>query len=316
MTIETPHNKGATRRAVWHPKVLRFPATLALSLLLLSWIVALEIFIRLSRKREGFPEPSSTVRGVLTYAPVVTLILLDFYWKSHGLEIKKLAPWAQLCRKSDHAENTVLLDYVGANYIAVIFRAMKRGHWHVLLSIIGSGFVALMVVVATSLWEIKPHEVPQRTLVLQHTSSLEGGSFNGESNTAYLTRYFGNIVYNLSSPNWIAGPYALSSFRATEGNLNPGIVSAKMTAYSGELDCEDMDVSYLRTIDRGFTPLLPLASLVWQVEASWKGCKQTLNLTHPSYMFCTNNVNTTEATNLLKPGLLFELYSSARADNM
>ena len=63
-------------------------------------------------------------------------------------------------------------------------------------------------------------------------------------------------------------------------------------AYSGELNCTSLDISYVDIVEGKDVPGRPnMVSMVWQVEASWNDCKKTLNLTHPSYM-----INTTDGS--------------------
>ncbi|KZV78186.1 hypothetical protein EXIGLDRAFT_847756, partial [Exidia glandulosa HHB12029] len=132
---------------IWKPRILRLPFIFSTVVLLLAIIAALEAFVRLSHLRSGFAVPADGVRRLLTYGPIVGFVCMGMVWKSWELEVKKLMPWADMRTKPIPAKDSILLDYVGVNYVEVLWIAVKHKHWSVLLAILGSGMLAISNIV-------------------------------------------------------------------------------------------------------------------------------------------------------------------------
>ncbi|KZV87160.1 hypothetical protein EXIGLDRAFT_840211, partial [Exidia glandulosa HHB12029] len=190
--------------------------------------------------------------------------------RSWELEVKKLMPWADMRTKPIPAKDSILLDYVGVNYVEVLWIAVKHKHWSVLLAILGSGMLAISNIAATSLWTTSFQPVQQHTQLLRTTSF--DNAFNPEAR-AYLASYFGHLLYGVPPPKWTYGNHALSSFQLQDDHTASGMLSAITQAYSATLSCETMVLEtgavYVDTFSQ---------SHVLPATASWGECQQAFNV--------------------------------------
>jgi hypothetical protein len=242
----------------------------------------LETFVRLSHLNTGFSVPSQDIRGLLTYGPVVLLLFVGWTWQMYDLEVKKLAPWMEMRNRPSKAQDSLLLDYIGANYVEVVQRAMRRKHWPVLLVTLGSGLIALSTVVATSLWIVLLETMPPVTTSLVNTFVISSDSFRNVSEDVYLSKYLGKRVYGLPTPQWFYRDMIVSPFELLENDRHhTGIIAASTAAYSGRLDCSPIDISdagnftYMQHIDQHYENYT-----MWQAKAKWDGCEQVVNVTY------------------------------------
>ncbi|KZV87155.1 hypothetical protein EXIGLDRAFT_840206, partial [Exidia glandulosa HHB12029] len=157
------------------------------------------------------------------------------------------------------ASHSILLDYVGASYLEVVYRAAKHRHWRVILVVVGSALISVCTIAATSLWTIRV-ETLSSAVSLRATTSM-GRAFTSTP-PQYLVGYFGKLLYDVPAPNWMFDGHASSSFRniSNINDTDTELLSATVDALSATLVCEP---AYINT-----------DTLI----VSWRDCKQKFDL--------------------------------------
>lgn len=251
--------------------------------MLLALIAGLETFLRLSHKHTAFSNPSSTVRNVLTYIPVLVLIFIGWFWKIYDLEVKKLAPWGDIRKRPTFAKDLLLFDYTGTNYVAAAFTAIRRRHWSVIAVVVGSLLIAVATILATSLWIIEPSSLQPEIVTLTRTSTFEGGSFRNDTRNTYLIQYIGGLSFNLPPPDWTIEDHGFTPFYGADEHIGNGRIQATTTAFSSELNCEPLGIVFKGTTNiSAFSESIP----IYQMKLGWRGCEREADLTHPSLLLC------------------------------
>ena len=235
---------GTPSRPLWYSSALRLSSSALFGILLLGGVAGLEGFVRLSDLHTGFAVPSVTLQNLATYIPVATVILLGWVWQACHAEVKKMVPWAVMSSSSVPPEDSVLLDYVGANLLVGAVTAIRKRHHNILICAVGSMTVAVCSIVAASIWDIRS------TARIYHTALQQSATFNGSSleNTTdvaqAVSRYLSRTVLQLPPPPWIAENMIIAPFNLS--NPVPGMVVASVTqGYNATLTCERADVSLL-----------------------------------------------------------------------
>jgi hypothetical protein len=195
-------------------------------------------------------------------------------------------------KRAQWAEDSLLLDYVGANPITVAYRAVQKRHWPVLLSLIGAGLISLCLIVGTSLWEIIPIQMADRPIKLKQSQVFSTGSFKEPSSAAYLSQFISDWVFKRDPPLWLSNRDIMIPFELATPNVFVGNITGKTEAYSGQLVCEP-----IRAHGTGWhehkisnrTDENEIDVMTYQVATYWRGCNQTINAkTYPKSMFYNN----------------------------
>lgn len=190
-------------------------------------------------------------------------------------------------KKPVRAEDSLLLDYVGPNYFAMVSAALKHRHWTILLVLSGSILIALATVVATSLWVVGSHTASGTTVALRRTSSFSVDSFSNQTDSLYLTQFTGGIIYQLPPPLWMVDGYAFSSFDTVDTDLSQGRLDAVTEAYSASLSCEKIDVSDAGKVVVGnYSMTTGDPFVTYKSKLVWNGCEQVVNVTTYSVPVC------------------------------
>lgn len=216
--------------------MLRRTTFTTFTVFLLALIAALEVLLRLSDAHSGFSLPR-TARFALTYLPVALVILIGWLWQILDLEVKKLVPWVVLSKAPATAEDSLLLDYVGANQFTVLRQAFSRHHHRVVLTVIGLWVANAATVAATSLWFIAVTSRSE-SVTLVRTSVFNGSLYDQNIlDLGFANSYLGHERFNLSLPPWMDRHFVLAPFNSTV--LQPDVLLSGVTdGYYADLDCE------------------------------------------------------------------------------
>ncbi|KAH9914288.1 uncharacterized protein B0H18DRAFT_138450 [Fomitopsis serialis] len=237
-----PHDRKTSSPPLWHPFVLSLGPSLIFGLVLLGAVAGLEVFVRLSDLHTGFPVPTTTLQNLATYLPIASVIVIGWVWQAYAVEVKKLAPWASMSAGPVPSDASVQLDYTGANPLVAMALAIRKRHYSILVSTLGTLAVAVCSIVAASIWDIEP---TPRVLPasLQRSGTYNGSSLEGTADIAHsLSRYLARTVLQLPTPSWITDDYVISPFNSS--SIEPGmILSGTTQGYNANLTCEKADVS-------------------------------------------------------------------------
>jgi hypothetical protein len=144
---------------------------------------------------------------------MVDLTMIAAFWSQVDYRAKQMQPWAVLSlRKSQSAANTLLLDYVSANAVCAFFKSMRRRHWPVTLSILGTVFLKALIVFSTTLFILQTQTIERKVdftsnttfKALHYNSSLVDGvpAIIGVGTETQKTKY----------PPWTNELYAVQPF--------------------------------------------------------------------------------------------------------
>jgi hypothetical protein len=235
--------KNSTRRRLWTPFVFRVVPISFLVAFAVVVIVILEVVLQLSDGHNGFEEPSPSVQSFATYTPLVIFIFAGWYWQVIDIEVKKLAPWSQMTRGKQAASptppsNPLLLDYIGAGYVAVLRQSLKNRHWHVILAVAGSATFSVTAILATSIFSIEPRTFPTAKINLQYTGRLDVSAFDDtDTNRAWLKGFLDGEPL----PTWQTENYVAEPFQAVDAPRKNTFLIGDIAAYGANLDCYKPD---------------------------------------------------------------------------
>jgi hypothetical protein len=134
---------------LWTPWSLRIPTLVAIAILLVISIVAMEILAMFSRRNDGFSVPS--VPPFWTYIPVALVFIQAALWAQMDYRTKSLTPWQVLASGPSSASQSLLLDYISPwNTISFISSLASR-HYGVSLTVFGSFILKLLIISSTGL---------------------------------------------------------------------------------------------------------------------------------------------------------------------
>lgn len=113
------------------------------------------------------------------------------------------------------AERSLLLDYVSPNTVVLLWVSIRRRHFAVIITVVGSLLIISIAVVSTSLFVLQPVMV-ERNSTMSLTSQLDAASFNISQITsipilAATTILSGNL--SITYPPNTNDRYATESFQ-------------------------------------------------------------------------------------------------------
>jgi hypothetical protein len=224
----------------WRPLILKPIIAILFSLTILILVAVLEILVYISRNHSGFPIPPTALYFPVTYTPVALIIFVGWVWQILDLEVKKLVPWLALSKGPTALEDSLLLDYIGANPFSTIINGVRRKHYRVVVSTLGRWVTAGTVVAATSLWVIAPVQLVE-SIPLVYTEAFNGSAFDNFTDGSFLFPYLGHQLYDIPIPSWTFDQYVFDPFVAedTPGNA---ILSGTTRGSKADLDCQQASV--------------------------------------------------------------------------
>jgi hypothetical protein len=184
-------------------------------------------------------------------------------------------------KRAQWAEDSLLLDYVGVNPITVAYRAVRRRHWPVLLSLVGAGLISLCLIVGTSLWVITPQKMAGRPVRLNQTQMLSRDSFSNPNGTTYLSQFISDRVFTRKPSLWMRGRDVFAPFELATKDVYVGNITGSTSAYSGQLVCETINIQgqdWFEHKIRSGQDEDETDVMTYRVKALWKGCEKTIDI--------------------------------------
>jgi hypothetical protein len=209
-------------------------------MLVMALIACLEVLLQLSQANTGFTL-SNLPRIVLAYTPVAIVIFVGWIWQVLDLEVKKMQPWIALSAGPVAAEDSLLLDYVGAGPLDLVRQALRSRHWRVLLTTLGLWIANAATVAASSMWfiEVTPRADP---ISMVQTSMFDGSiAHSSMDDVNFVHTYLGHVTFGLSLPQWISDDYVLASFNSSRPKED-ALLRTTTDGYTADLSCVRGDV--------------------------------------------------------------------------
>jgi hypothetical protein len=123
-------------------------------------------------------------------------------------------PWKLMSEKPQSADQSLLLDYVSANPLVVLSRAIRYGHVPIINATIGSLIVILITVFSTGLFVLQPTSILENTTV-SVLNTFDGSRFNASAVDSFPVLVVSSILSGNLSIDYPPGTgvdYAVDTF--------------------------------------------------------------------------------------------------------
>ena len=140
--------------------------------------------------------------------------MLAIYWNKLDYHTKALMPWKLMSEKPRSADQSLLLDYVSDNVLAVLSGAIWHRHLPVIASTIGSLTIILVTVFSTGLFVLQPTSIHASTAI-SLLSTFNGNEFNISAVDSFPVLAVSSILsgnLSIDYPSSTNADYAVDSF--------------------------------------------------------------------------------------------------------
>ncbi|EKG13694.1 hypothetical protein MPH_09160 [Macrophomina phaseolina MS6] len=237
----TPLNPNGGKGRLWTPFFLRRSFLLSLISIHLALIVVLAILFWYSQSHQGLSTASQRNYLLWTYGPTAAC------WGQVEYRSKQLAPWKTMYQQMEPAERSLLLDFVSpVNLVSLIHSLGIPGTRHVAVAVGGAVILKIITILSTGLF------VFQSTFVEHpYQDIIASTSFGGPNASSFdlsavdsrvLSRVYGINKYNLPYPPGTTSEYAYQSFNATTLPESSANLTAHVSVFKADLECEVLSV--------------------------------------------------------------------------
>jgi hypothetical protein len=247
----------------WQPLSARWYSRIALLIVPLCIIVALEIVYRQSQSGNGLVDVASTklTQYGSDFVPALVMIMTKLLFSSSDFDLRIMDPYVQLKKGFARAKTTVLDKTIYTWKTDAFWTAFKNGRIAVGASTLSVIVASFLTVAASGLYSTTPI-AHQRTMSLIRLDSFYDpasmvSNLNGTFNfiTALSARL---VVYDqIESPQWTSGVFVLpnltSSSEFTDGGDEAATISVNLPVRRGNLTCEIVPPDQL-TLDYNYVP--------------------------------------------------------------
>jgi hypothetical protein len=181
----------STSRERWQPVYLKKYRLVVFPLLFLSFIVTIQVLVRVSEVNNGLVTPSTKLHYLWTFGPMTTLTLAAALWARVEFQVKSVAPWAHMM-DGQSGDKTLLLDYLAMLQPMAIVKAVKSRDWAVASASSCSLILRITIIFSTALIALAPTEVHDTVVPVPiHSSFLDSMAEleNLATNVGSLPRY-------------------------------------------------------------------------------------------------------------------------------
>ncbi|TGJ80385.1 hypothetical protein E0Z10_g8369 [Xylaria hypoxylon] len=257
----------------WKPAYLQKGTLIIFPVLFLSFIVAIQVLVRVSQVNDGLATSSGNLHYLWTFGPMTALTLIAAFWARVEFQLKYVAPWAHMV-DGQSFDKTLLLDYLAMLQPLVIVKAVKYRDWAVASAALCSLILRVSVILSTALIVLMPTKIRNTPIpvtilsrFVDNTTELEGIATElGDS--AYYSM-LGLIERNMSFPDGTSSIYAFQQSVATD--VPDTHLSITVEGFTSYLTCQS---AILNTSYSNCDPLHSL-SLCWALET--QQCRYPIN---------------------------------------
>ncbi|RWA06931.1 hypothetical protein EKO27_g8171 [Xylaria grammica] len=248
----------------WNPAYLRRRTLVIFPVLFLSFIVTIQVLVRVSQNNDGLATSSRNLHYLWTFGPMTALTLVAAFWARVEFQLKSIAPWVHMV-DGQSFEKTLFLDYLSMLQPIGIVKAIKNRDWAVASASLCSLVLRVAVILSTALIVLMPtaiHDTPLPVTILSrfvdNTTELEGIATRIGSSPYYSM--LGLIERNMSFPDGTSNIYAFQQFVSTE--VPDAHLSITVEGFTSYLTCQP---SFLNTSYKNCDPL-DTSNLCWALE--------------------------------------------------
>ncbi|GAW16084.1 hypothetical protein ANO14919_055070 [Xylariales sp. No.14919] len=248
----------------WNPVYLQRRTLFIFPVLFLSFIVTVQVLVRVSQNNDGLAISSRNLHYLWTFGPMTALTLVAAFWARVEFQLKSIAPWVHMV-DGQSFEKTLFLDYLSMLQPIGIVKAIKNRDWAVASASLCSLVLRVAVILSTALIVLMPtaiHDTPLPVTILSrfvdNTTELEGIATRIGSSPYYSM--LGLIERNMPFPDGTSNIYAFQQFVSTE--VPDAHLSITVEGFTSYLTCQP---SFLNTSYKNCDPL-DTSNLCWALE--------------------------------------------------
>lgn len=149
-------NSDSHALALFQPLWLRKSLLIALLVTFTTLWLVLVILYHVASSKQGLSLTVTSSHYVWTYGPTVILTFVLSLWRQVDYYCKLTQPWREMAAKPATPQQGVLLDYVSPMYAISLYKALRKGHIPVAVSITSFLLLKLVIVVSTGLLDATP----------------------------------------------------------------------------------------------------------------------------------------------------------------
>lgn len=257
----TTEYKADTERSVhveWIPVMMRPLPAILLVAYCIGLIIGLEVLNDLPSTRHGISMSHKAAVQLVTYFPTVLVVLLGILWKRLIVDLKRIVPWASLSRSWTLGEESLELNYLDEIEIALLWPAVKKRHWALLIGLLGGLIAGALVPLATALTFVDLAGQSTRPVLVHHdVFDFNNTLRNSDSSRDLLKSFLGGMPWagaanvlqaDGNSPAWTTDSFVFAPFRASNTDMSNRTLTANTTAITGKLVCDSLQVD--ASVDR------------------------------------------------------------------
>ncbi|KAL6243152.1 hypothetical protein RBB50_009703 [Rhinocladiella similis] len=274
----------------WNPLFLRRWVLVVFALFFAATIAALQILYSVSRQNSGVATSDSNKHYLWTYGPTAVFVLTTVLWRQVDYAAKSIQPWAEMARKPQPAQNSLLLDYITPFQVVALWKSLHRRHFTVSCTIVVFFLLKVATILSTGIFSLLSVQRNDVAITMMLNNTFDGSAFNQaasvDSRAAYIV--YGHHQYNVSLPVGTTSSFASQSFSPSNGFVNGSLTyTASVDVFRARLeDCQSGTLTYNISFDRASNA--PIAAY-YNTSVSLPGCEITnAKLDAPDWYYLQN----------------------------
>lgn len=251
-------DSGVSTHVEWIPIMMRPLPAILLASYCIGLILGLELLNDLPSTRHGIPMTHKTAAEMITYLPTVFVVLLGILWKRLIVDLKRITPWAQLSHSWTLGKDSLELNYLDDLELSLLWPAIKRRHWALLVGLLGGLIAGGLVPLAAALTFVDLAGQSTRTVLVHHDVFNFDNTLRDSNASLSLLKSFrggapwagaANVLQaDGNPPAWTTDSFVFAPFRAGITEAFNHTLTANTTAITGRLICEALQVD--TSVDR------------------------------------------------------------------
>jgi Protein of unknown function (DUF3433) len=264
------------QRSTWNAFWLRWNVLLSFTVVGVCSIVAIALLYYFSRKHQGLCTESEAHQYAWKYGPTAFLTILAALWQQIDYTCKSLEPWRNMAHGYSSEKETLTLDYISANSILVVIRALRKRQWAVAASSAGSVSFIVAVAFSTGLLALSPVTITTHNVSVPKTTRFSAENYDGSFLQAPIRTWFGTRKLGLPYELGVSQDTAYDLVDVNASWLHNSVVTAQVNAFVPKYECETAtvhNITYFTKLDIGF--LINTTSAWVRASFESKSCKVT-----------------------------------------
>ncbi|KIW20362.1 hypothetical protein PV08_00937 [Exophiala spinifera] len=290
--LDATSRASARLNTQWNPLFLRRWVLVVFALFFAAAIAAVQILYSVSRQNNGVATSDNNKHYLWTYGPTAVFVLVTVLWRQVDYAAKSIQPWAEMARKPQPAQNSLLLDYITPFQVVALWKSLRRRHFTVSCTIAVFFLLKVVTVISTGIFSLQSVQRNDVATTMRLNNTFDGSSFNQaasvDSRAAYIV--YADQQYNVSLPVGTTNSFASQSFSPSTRFINGSLTyTASVDVFSASLeDCQSGTLAYNISFDEAYSNA-PVAAY-YNTTVSLPGCEITnAHLDAPDWYYMPNS---------------------------